>query len=392
MKTFPVEPLVRVGLCENAPFGLHPQGKYSIDASEDMVTYMPLDENAHMLIKGLQIGRGFHWQQCRNMQFEGVIQICKKGDNTLLLNIIKAENYLHSVVGSEMHPDAPEEFIKTHAIISRSWLFRQMMSRPRQLSACNKSYINDTTDRLISWTETDAHKGYDVCPDDHCQRYQGLDAVTTSSKEAVDATRGCVLIGDDGEIADTRYSKCCGGTTEVFSSCWSDTDYSYLRPVDDPYCSPDRLRAALKHSPSLLKEYDAATTDYYDWTVEVPVALIEHNLSKLYGISIGNVEDLQPIKYGTSGRIVELKVTGSKGSVVVGKELAIRKLLSETHLYSSAFRITKLADRFLLHGRGWGHGVGLCQIGAAVMAAEGFNCEQILAHYFPGTVISKLYD
>lgn len=386
-----IEPLVRIGLCENETFGLYPHGAFSVNASDDVVTYMPHDDDAYMLIKGLQIGRGFHWQQSRDMKFGGVIQISKHNGRTLLLNMIKAERYLQSVVGSEMHPDAPQEFVKSHAIISRSWLFRQLQIKNKKLFSQSAEY-NSESNRLISWTESDEHKDFDVCPDDHCQRYQGLEAMTPSSKKAVDATRGLVLTDMGGEIADTRYSKCCGGITELFSSCWGDIEIPYLVSVVDPYCSPNRLKAAMKKNPFLLKEYDASTIDYYDWKVEVSASLIEDNLIKLYDTDIGRIEDLQPLKYGPSGRIVELKVVGSRNSVIIGKELSIRKLLSETHLYSSAFKINKMAGGFMLHGKGWGHGVGLCQIGAAVMAVEGYTCEQILAHYFPGTTLSQLYS
>lgn len=386
MISFPAEPLVRVGLCENMPFGLHPNGPYSIDASDSMINYTPLNDDAYMFVKGLQIGRKFHWQRDCDLKYAGIIQV-RKGQGTSLLNIIKAEKYLECVVGSEMHPAAPQEFIKAHAVISRSWLLR-LLSTP---NSKRSSYGHYLANRLISWTEADVHSGFDVCPDDHCQRYQGLDARTSASKEAIKSTRGMVLIDENQNIADTRYSKCCGGVTELFSTCWGDMNFSYLQSVEDPYCSTERLKASLEKYPYLLKDYDAATSDYYEWERRVPALLIEQNLKHIYSKDIGHIISLVPLKRGPSGRIFELQITGTSGSVIIGKELAIRRVLSDTHLYSSAFKVSKEGEEFVLKGRGWGHGVGLCQIGAAVMAAEGAGYEEILAHYFPQTQLSVIY-
>lgn len=382
------EPLVRVALSEDSPFGLHPHGRYAVNASEGMITYQPLEEDSCMEIKGIRIGRDFHWDTVCSFTYTGVVQVSKQGGHTLLLNILKAEKYLESVTGSEMHPQAPIEFAKAHAVIARSWLLRQMSLPPAPPSpACAP-----IAGRHITWTQASAHKGFDVCCDDHCQRYQGLGSVSETSAQAVALTRGLVLTDDNGDIADTRYSKCCGGVTELFSTCWEDSDYPYLVPVSDPFCHPDRLKGALALHPSLLKDYDSLTRDYYEWTREIPASEIAENLRRRFGMDIGDVVDLIPVLIGPSGRLRELFVKGTAGEVVIGKELAIRRLLSPTHLYSSAFTVKRAGSVFRLEGKGWGHGVGLCQIGAAVMAVEGFTCSQILEHYYPHTHLSKIYD
>lgn len=382
------EPLVRVALSEDSPFGLHPHGRYAVNAAEGMITYHPLEEDSCMEIKGIRIGRDFHWDTVCSFTYAGVVQVAKQGGHTLLLNIMKAEKYLESVTGSEMHPQAPIEFAKAHAVIARSWLLRQMTLPPAPPSAA----CTPIAGRHITWTQASAHKGFDVCCDDHCQRYQGLGSVSETSAQAVDLTRGLVLTDDDGNIADTRYSKCCGGVTELFSTCWEDSDYPYLVPVSDPFCHPDRLKAALALHPSLLKDYDSLTRDYYEWTREIPASEIVQNLRRRFGMDIGDVVDLVPVLVGPSGRLRELLVKGTVGEVVIGKELAIRRLLSPTHLYSSAFTVKRTGSVFRLEGKGWGHGVGLCQIGAAVMAVEGCTCSQILEHYYPHTHLSKIYD
>lgn len=382
MNPFPFEPTVRVGLCEDAPFGLEPHGPYDVDAAEQMLTYTPRTPQCAMGVRGLQIGRGFHWQQERAMRFPGLIQLRHVNGHTLLLNMVKAEEYLASVVGSEMNPLAGAEYIKAHAVISRSWLLRMLMAKKRKEPQASP----------LRWTQADAHEHYDVCPDDHCQRYQGLEAVTPASRAAVEATRGLVLVDSDGEVADARFSKCCGGRTELFSSCWDDVDYPYLQSVEDPYCSPERIAASGIDMGQYLKEYDRLTTDFYEWEARVPASLIREKVKCGYGRDLGEIIELKALRRGSSGRIVELQIAGTAGALSVGKELEIRRLLSDTHLRSSAFAVTGLDDGiFTLKGRGWGHGVGLCQIGAAVMAAEGRSFREILAHYYPGTSLTTIY-
>lgn len=384
---FPFEPTIRVGLCENSSFGLCPQGDYQIEPSDNQVVYLPLNEDSAMTVKEIAIGRGFHWEQRLDLKFRGVIRLTRDGDNSLLLNLVKAEEYLRSVVGSEMNPDAPEELVKAHAIISRSWLMRQL----RKVNKNTDSGKCRTPNTIIDWTEADAHTGFDVCPDDHCQRYQGIDAITEASAKAVDSTRGIVLIdAESGEIADARFSKCCGGRTELFSSCWGNENPAYLQSVADPFCHPSRLNSHDKSH--LLNDYDSLTDDYYQWERIVPRSLVRLNLKNQHGIDIGDIQSLIPIEKGPSDRIIRLLIKGSQGEIAIGKELTIRRLLSDSHLYSSAFEINESAEGFILHGRGWGHGVGLCQIGAAVMASEGYKCEEILNYYYPSTKLCKLYE
>lgn len=381
------EPLIRVGICEDAGFGLHLHGRYDVNASEDMITYQPLEASAYAEVDGVCIGRSFHWESRRTMRFSGIMQFIRRNDKKMLLNILKAEPYLQCVVGSEMHPDAPSEFVKAHAIIARSWLIKMLNGGTQ----CVHQPHTESQSNFISWTTADSHTDFDVCNDDHCQRYQGLDAVTDNAKAAVESTRGMVLTDENDEIVDARYSKCCGGDTELFSSCWEDKDYPYLVHKKDPYCHPDRLKAASRKHNALLKDYDALTLNYYEWQTDVPQSLIRQNIKQYFNIDVGTVTALVPLRVGPSGRIVELRIVGDKKSIVVGKELVIRRLLSDKHLLSSAFKIEKNSDSFHLQGKGWGHGVGLCQIGAAVMAAEGKTCSEILAFYYPDTKISTIY-
>ncbi len=385
---FPFEPIISVGLCDGTPFGLKPVGNYAIEASEEQISYMPESDNSYMLVTGMEIGCDFHWQQKLDLRFGGVLNLRRDGDKSQLINILKVESYLKCVVGSEMNPEAPAELVKAHAVISRSWALRQLSRRVGNTSI---PHDTDNSDAIITWSESDAHKDYNVCADDHCQRYQGLDAVTAASEAAVVSTRGIVLMDAvSGLIADARFSKCCGGQTELFSTCWGDIDYPYLKSVKDEFCTPERLNRYDKKT--LLKDYDRLTDDYFSWKRIVSRQIVKDNLRRYYNRDIGDVIDLNPLGRGPSGRIHTLEVVGSSGRIVIGKELAIRRLLSDTHLYSSAFDVSAHEDGFLLAGKGWGHGVGLCQIGAAVMACEGYTWQEILSHYYPGTNLSKLYE
>jgi len=340
-----------------------------------------------MRVSGVVIGRGFHWEQKRDLTYSGTMILRRTHTSSVLINAIKAEEYLKSVISSEMNVGAPLEYLKAHAIISRSWLMRIISATEPRMS----EHISEPG-RVLSYTQSDRHRLYDVCCDDHCQRYQGISAINSRVDDAVALTRGLVLTDADGRIADARFSKCCGGHTELFSTAWHDTDYSYLPAQEDPWCNPailtDSERVALRHC---LKDYDC-DTDYYRWHVHVPASLIERNLREIYGQSIGSITTLEAEERGPSGRIRVLRVHGTDGVVTIGKELAIRRLLSESHLYSSAFTVTPTQDGFELHGRGWGHGVGLCQTGAALMAIRGHSAADILNFYYPVTNITSLYD
>ena len=315
----------------------------------DAVTRSTLVSEPSFILHDITIGIGFHWEQKITRRFAGRLRFIVEGDKIRAVNRLGLEDYLLSVISSEMHADAPLEFLKAHAIISRSWVMSNLRS----------------------------HERFDVCADDHCQRYQGLDgAVGQNVRDAVDLTWGSVLTYK-GELCDARYSKCCGGTTELFSTCWEDKDYPYLQAVPDvpapgekPFCDTDDEEILRK----VLNDYDLKTRDFFRWTAKLE----------------GNIKDLKPLKWGPSGRIYELEIEDDKGRRVIGKELVIRKALSSSCLKSSAFEIEWKGDECILHGRGWGHGVGLCQIGAAVMASKGYDCASILSHYYPGTEISEL--
>ncbi len=382
------QPNINVGLTFTDGFGLYPQGAWKIDASEEQIVYMPLGSTAVMKVSGVTIGKGFHWQQNRDYEYRGRFVVRRvEGGKSVLINNLPLEEYLRCVISSEMSQEAPPEFLKAHAIISRSWALRKITKATERLS---EGKVN-TPQTIITWQESDAHKYFDVCSDDHCQRYQGIAHCNEQVAEAIAATSGLVLM-HQGEIADARFSKCCGGTTELFSTCWADSDLPYLTPIADPYCSPHYIRShgLLPAVTKALKDYDR-TTDYYEWTETVDASLVRANLKAVFGIDKGPVESLQITQTGASGRAKQLLVSCQNGSVSIGKELAIRRLLSPTHLYSSLFSIEPREGGFTLRGKGWGHGVGLCQIGAAAMAVEGFSAQEILQFYYPGTELKKAY-
>ncbi len=328
------------------------------------------------------------------------------------------ETYLTSVISSEMSASSSAELLKAHAVISRSWLLAQMKKRQQMTDGGDHffSFVRKE-DELVRWYDREDHTIFDVCADDHCQRYQGI---TQASRpvvvEAVKATRGQVLYAD-GDICDARFSKCCGGVTEEFQYCWENLPKSYLKSVRDVReGAPVQLTAAadadrwIRTSPDafcntqdktilrqVLNDYDRETADFYRWTVEYTqeelAALIEEKLH----LGLGNILALEPLERGKSGRIVRLKIVGNERTFTIGKELEIRRTLSKTHLLSSAFVVDAfdVADgvpqRFRITGAGWGHGVGLCQIGAAVMGEQGYRYDEILLHYYQGAEVKKVY-
>ncbi|MBR0310527.1 MAG: SpoIID/LytB domain-containing protein [Paludibacteraceae bacterium] len=360
-----------------------------------------------VLLHDVRIGIGFHWDRREDQLFEGTMEIRDNADGTqTAINTLDVEDYLTSVITSEMSATSSLELLKAHAVISRSWVLRPMIEK-RPLSCTplpvvvgtptlkegREGYI-DTPERRIVWYERDAHVGFDVCADDHCQRYEGItrrDAHPEASarvRAAVEATRGLVLVDptDGDAICDTRFYKCCGGRTELFENAWAPRHYSYLESVACPYCNTKDARVLSQ----VLNNYDQETQDFYRWTVRYTADELASIIHDRSGIDFGEIHALHPLKRGPSGRIYELEIVGSRHRMVVGKELEIRKWLSRSHLYSSAFDVTREGTDFVLRGRGWGHGVGLCQIGAAVMADKGFTYEQILAHYFPGSRLKRL--
>ena len=341
------------------------------------------------MLKDVRIGIGFHWDRTENQLFEGELEIRKNADGTeTAINVIDVEDYLSSVITSEMSATSSLELLKAHAVISRSWVLRPIINpQPaRTGNACEVNEVKDGVERHIKWYERDAHVGFDVCADDHCQRYEGITRrdqhpeAAARVREAVESTRGQVLMCD-GEVCDTRFYKSCGGRTELFENAWAPIHYRYLESVECPYCNTKDKRVLSQ----VLNDYDLETQDFYAWEVQYGQEELSAIVRERSGIDFGEIVALHPVKRGPSGRIYELEIVGTKRQMVVGKELEIRKWLSRSHLYSSAFDVEFDAEKrvFHLHGKGWGHGVGLCQIGAAVMADKGFTYEEILAHYFP---------
>lgn len=325
----------------------------------DSMTLSTLFAEASFILYDVVIGIDFHWQQKRTFKYAGGLKFIVEGDRITAVNCIGMEDYLMSVISSEMKSSASIELLKAHAVISRSWL---------------KARLKD---------HKAGHEHFDVCADDHCQRYQGLTmAVGDDVCRAIDRTWGQVL-EYGGDICDTRYSKCCGGRTELFSTCWEDMDLPYLQSVEDPFCDCENSSILSQ----VLNDYDLHTADFHDWTVQYTTDELSELVRTRTGIDFGTIVALEAVERGPSGRIKYLRITGTLREEVIGKELAVRKALSSSHLKSSAFEIEKSPDGFVLRGRGWGHGVGLCQIGAAAMAAQGYDYRQILSHYYVGAEI-----
>ncbi len=346
-------------------------------------------QGEHTLLRNMVIGLGFHWQRTVEALLPGEILIAD--DNVYrIIDRLPVETYLECVVGSEMNPAAPEEFLKAHAVISRSWAYGKIDGIHSE-SVDGKIH---TPRRIIDWQDTCDHIGFDVCSDDHCQRYQGMQPMNEKLKRAVRATSGICLYDSDGTILDARFSKCCGGHTEIFPTCWQDTDIPSLSGFEDPWCDLSALDNDKKELllRSILKDYDQETGDGYRWSTKIGGQEIRCNLESKFGMDIGKILDLKILERGVSGRAKVIKIVGERDSVEIGKELMIRRLLAPTHLYSSWIDIEKDTDNpdtYLINGRGWGHGVGLCQIGAARMATEGYSYEDILAFYYPGSHLGK---
>ena len=320
--------------------------------------FFPIEPDKNLIkVKNVMIGKQFHWQQQEDQSFQGTLHLIIEEGKITAINIISTERYLTSVISSEMSAMASIELLKAHAVISRSWLLAQLTA---QKNDNNSSCGTENDEEIVRWYNRSAHQHYDVCADDHCQRYQGVTKVTTDvAKEAVEQTRGEILIYN-GEICDTRFSKCCGGMTEKFSTCWEDKDYPYLTNVIDPYCGMANQQILRQ----VMVNYDQQTTDFYRWTVTYSQQELHDLIMAKTGIDFGDIIDLEPLARGTSGRIYRLKIVGSKRSLIIGKELEIRKALSTSHLFSSAFEVKKqgegsVPEQFTLEGTGWGHGVGL---------------------------------
>lgn len=369
------------------------------------------------ILHGVTIGVDFHWERQVTQKFAGRLKFITDGGKVTAVNEIGVEDYLLSVISSEMKSSAGLEFLKAHSVISRSWVMAQIRNRKKSVARSLPGEVPHNVAELVTmldckagegkeesydteyikWFDHDDHKVFDVCADDHCQRYQGLTmAVGETVRKAIDQTWGLVL-KSGGEICDARFSKCCGGRMELFSTCWEDKDYPYLqalpdtpdeKPGGDPFCdSTDE-----KILSQVLNDYDLETKDFYRWTVEYSRNEVSDLIRTRSGIDFGTIQELIPIERGPSGRIKRLRVVGSKREMIIGKELIIRKWLSSSHLKSSAFTVIWNGDKLTLKGSGWGHGVGLCQIGAAVMASKGYCFQAILGHYYPGSELLPMVD
>jgi len=434
------QPLVSVGIVSsqrlvfslNAPYsakGITVEGEQAVTFSEGGImwngklyrelAFAAPSADATFSIKDVVIGKNFHWQRNQTQTFKGILRLVVESDEICAINELPVEDYLASVISSEMNAQASEELLKAHAVISRSWLLAQM-ERRRKVGQEGGNFFSFVRkdDEILRWYDREDHAIFDVCADDHCQRYQG---VTTPAVEkavkAVKATKGQVLTCND-EICDARFSKCCGGATEEFQYCWDNIRKPYLlavRDADSGQPLPDltveeNAVAWIKSRPEafchtddkkilsqVLRDYDQETTQFYRWTQTYTQQQLADLVAAKLKMEVGRIKALEPVERGKSGRLVRLRIVGTERTITIGKELEIRSVLSESHLLSSAFYVETegeadgVPQRFILHGAGWGHGVGLCQIGAAVMGEKGYLYDEILLHYYQGADIKRLY-
>jgi SpoIID/LytB domain protein len=438
------EPLISVGILTSKEMRFDLYGEYLSTASEKRVsgrfkakldnkrikifhdkneilsgyeiTFTPQDiETESFLLRDVIIGKNFHWERRENQRFRGAVKFIIEKDEITAVNILPLEEYLISVISSEMSAQSSMQLLKSHAIVSRGWLLSQLDKK-------NKKAVSEiiSDNEIIRWYDREDHANYDLCADDHCQRYQGVTRIVNeNAAEAVSETRGLVLTYG-GKVCDTRYSKCCGGLTETFENVWEPVKHPYLASTIDYKFEPDgeemdltNERSAekwIKGNPNtfcntsdsrilsqVLVDFDRATVDFFRWKVEYTQDQLSELINRKSGIDFGKIIDLVPAERGRSGRLMKLKIIGTEKELTIGKELEIRRILSGSHLYSSAFVVAKeeindgIPQRFILSGAGWGHGVGLCQIGAAVMGELGYDFDEILTHYFKDTKIQKIY-
>ena len=358
------------------------------------LTFRPSGKKATFRLHNVTIGQHFHWERQEDQTFSGILRLVVEEDKVVAINILPAEDYLASVIGSEMKSSCSLEFLKAAAVISRSWLFAQMEKRrTRGNNGPGFFSLARTEEELVRWYDREDHALFDVCADDHCQRYQGVTRVLTPQvRQAISATCGQILVSG-GHICDTRFGKCCGGRTNEFEYCWENVRHPYLTSVDDPFCNiqdPSVLNR-------VLNDYDLETTDFYRWQVEYTQEELSTLIATRLKLDLGPILRLETLEAGPGGHISRLRIVGTKRSFIIGKELEIRRTLSTTHLKSSAFTVEYMnaADgipaAFRLNGKGWGHGVGLCQIGAAVMGHQGYPYRKILSHYYTGAQMKRLY-
>ena len=435
------QPIVSVGIVSaskllfslNAPYtvcGSQRCGKQVVELSEgrilwentlyDELLFEPTDAQSSFTLEDVTIGVNFHWERKEAQTFLGKLRFIVEDNNICAINELPVETYLTSVISSEMRATSSLELLKAHAVISRSWLLAQMEQRKAENNNVEKQPSFFKTDKeIVRWYDCEDHKRFDVCADDHCQRYQGITkAANKHVVEAIQQTAGEILTSH-GEICDARYSKCCGGAVEEFQYCWENIKKPYLQALPDTLpdttplpdltdeavarqwilSSPDAFcnTTDQKVLSQVLNDFDQETTDFYRWSQTYSQAEVKQLLEEKLEVLFGDIIDLIPLERGKSGRIYRLKIVGKKRTLIIGKELEIRRALSKSHLYSSAFIVEKadikdgVPQKFIIKGAGWGHGVGLCQIGAAMMGKQGYRYEEILLHYYKGAEITKAY-
>lgn len=435
------EPIVSVGIVSasklcfslNVPYAvcsLEQCGKQVVELSEgrilwennfyDELLFEPNDTQSSFTLEDVTIGVNFHWERKEAQTFLGKLRFIVENNNICAINELPVETYLISVISSEMRATSSLELLKAHAVISRSWLLAQMEQRKAENNnAVKQPSLFKTDEEIVRWYDREDHKHFDVCADDHCQRYQGITkAANKHVVEAIKQTAGEILTSR-GEICDARYSKCCGGAVEEFQYCWENIRKPYLQALPDTMPDTTSLpnltneavaRQWILSSPNafcnttdqkvlsqVLNDFDQETTDFYRWTQIYSQAEVKQLLEEKLEVQFGNIIDLIPMERGKSGRIYRLKIIGTQRTLIIGKELEIRRALSKSHLYSSAFVIEKVdikdgvPQQFIIKGAGWGHGVGLCQIGAAMMGVQGYRYDEILLHYYKSAEITKAY-
>lgn len=440
------EPMIEVGvlLCQpqikfriDSPYTFNRQplaiGEYSITVSGEHLLFENERYNSILLeadnihnqsfeLLDVIIGVNFHWERKENQRFLGNLKVIEENGAITAINLVSLEDYLTSVISSEMSATSSLELLKAHAVISRSWLLAQI-DKTKFISEKNSQYESSiiTPTEIYRWYDREDHDNFDVCADDHCQRYQGITRQSTPLvKEVISQTKGEVLLYGE-KICDARFSKCCGGMMETFENVWEPVNHPYLQAkLDRLNQEQDSIDLTVENQAEqwirttpeafchttdkqvlnqVLNDYDQETSDFYRWQVVYTQEQLRALILKKTGIDFGDIIGFEPIERGKSGRLIRLKIIGTHRVMTIGKELEIRRTLSESHLYSSAFVIDTdelddngIPQHFTIVGAGWGHGVGLCQIGAAMMAEKGHSYQEILQHYFPTSTLNKLYE
>ena len=395
--------------------------KDKIEITDEIIFEPQEPLNESFLIRDVVIGVTFHWERKERQRFTHSLKLIKDNGKITAINIVPIEKYLMSVISSEMSSKCSMQMLKATAIVSRSWLLAQI-EKSKIIKSKHTNYKSGyhTDTEMIKWYDREDHKLFDVCADDHCQRYQGVTKMTSDAvRKAVEQTAGIVLL-ENNKILDARFSKSCGGISESFENVWEPVKHPCLSAVydykfisddfDDDFSKENNAVDWIKKCPpafcntadpkilnQILLDYDQETKNFYRWKVEYSQAQLSGLIKRKTGIDFGLIKDLIPVERGLSSRLIRLKIVGTIKTVTIGKELEIRRALSESHLYSSAFFVEKTGDvdgvpeKFTLYGAGWGHGVGLCQIGAAVMAEQGYQFDEIVTHYFKDAKLKKIY-